>query len=233
MSDKEPLQIEAPDCYLKICGLREPADVYHCISEGIDAVGMLVSKHRLPESHADILSWEDARSLAQITLGTQTKATLLCHTQQPNDLASGLEFIEPQAVQIQVPYNTALIQTVKRTNKSILVTQTIKMAAHWNIDDAISNMSDAVEDENIAFFLLDNPRGGSGGTIDWSLAAKIRDYYSTKKFILAGGINATNFEKARSIVEPFGFDVMTGARINRGNLDNDEISRLSRLAAKS
>lgn len=61
--------------------------------------------------------------------------------------------------------------------------------------------------------------GGTGKTIDWGLAREIV-LASTKKVILAGGLNAANVGEAIRIVRPYAVDVSSGVESSPGIKDH-------------
>jgi phosphoribosylanthranilate isomerase len=66
-------------------------------------------------------------------------------------------------------------------------------------------------------------RGGTGRTIDWSLAARIA---RERPVILSGGLNASNVLDAIAAVKPFGIDVSSGVESAPGIKDPDKLRSL-------
>jgi len=60
-----------------------------------------------------------------------------------------------------------------------------------------------------AFILLDAGAGGTGEVFDWKTAEGI-----DLPFILAGGLNPTNINKAREVLHPWAVDVSSGVETN-------------------
>ncbi|WP_244232757.1 phosphoribosylanthranilate isomerase [Methylacidiphilum caldifontis] len=74
-------------------------------------------------------------------------------------------------------------------------------------------------------FLLDSPSekwGGSGKPFDWGKASLLRQHYSYP-FILAGGLNPDNIQRALREVEPFGVDVSSGVEKYPGKKDKKKL----------
>ncbi len=71
-------------------------------------------------------------------------------------------------------------------------------------------------------------RGGTGQTFDWSLANLVKE--QGVPLILAGGINASNIEKAIQLVSPYAIDISSGVESEPGKKDYNKMSDVIRLA---
>ncbi|HEY4244182.1 MAG TPA: phosphoribosylanthranilate isomerase [Kofleriaceae bacterium] len=71
----------------------------------------------------------------------------------------------------------------------------------------------------VAALLLDAPRGGSGVTFDWSLAAEARRRDPQRRFVLAGGLTPDNVAAAIAEVRPWAVDVASGCESAPGVKD--------------
>jgi phosphoribosylanthranilate isomerase len=63
---------------------------------------------------------------------------------------------------------------------------------------------------------------GTGQSIDWSIARKIRESVRLP-VILAGGLNSGNVNQAIAAVNPYGVDVISGVENPVGRKDPDKI----------
>jgi phosphoribosylanthranilate isomerase len=66
-------------------------------------------------------------------------------------------------------------------------------------------------------------RGGTGCTIDWSVAAPIA---ARRRTLLAGGLTPDNVAEAVALVQPFGIDVSSGVERSPGVKDHARIRAL-------
>ncbi len=66
-------------------------------------------------------------------------------------------------------------------------------------------------------------RGGTGRTVDWSVAAGIA---RRRRVVLAGGLTAENVGEAIARVRPFGIDVSSGVEAAPGIKDHGRIKAL-------
>jgi phosphoribosylanthranilate isomerase len=70
-------------------------------------------------------------------------------------------------------------------------------------------------------------RGGTGKICDWNLAQKINIPY-----ILAGGLNIQNINKALQFLKPFALDISSGVEKSPGIKDYDKIKQIMYCALK-
>jgi phosphoribosylanthranilate isomerase len=71
-------------------------------------------------------------------------------------------------------------------------------------------------------------RGGTGRTIDWSVAAAIA---ARRRSILAGGLTVENVGEAIRRVRPFGIDVSSGVELSPGVKDHGRLRALFQAVA--
>lgn len=87
-------------------------------------------------------------------------------------------------------------------------------------------------------FLLDTAsvlsRGGSGRTFCWSLAKEAAQH-TTKRIIIAGGLDACNVQQAIDEAQPWGVDVCSRIETEPGRKDHTKMRQFiqAALAAKS
>ncbi|MBC8375130.1 MAG: phosphoribosylanthranilate isomerase [FCB group bacterium] len=70
--------------------------------------------------------------------------------------------------------------------------------------------------------------GGTGKTHDWKISQEICTRNSLP-VLLAGGLSPDNIQAARTVVNPSGFDLCSGVRID-GNLDQRKLHKFMGLA---
>jgi phosphoribosylanthranilate isomerase len=90
--------------------------------------------------------------------------------------------------------------------------------------DAFLAMAEFQGRANVRGFLIDafsdHAYGGTGQTVDWSLA---QEAARSNPVILAGGLNPTNVAGAIQMVRPYGVDVSSGVEKSPGKKDPDKV----------
>lgn len=84
---------------------------------------------------------------------------------------------------------------------------------------------------NVRGFLIDafsdQAYGGTGQTVDWTLA---QEAARSAPIILAGGLNPGNVAQAVQMVRPYGVDVSSGVERSPGKKDPDKVQAFIRTA---
>ncbi|MBP7284941.1 MAG: phosphoribosylanthranilate isomerase [Leptospiraceae bacterium] len=106
---------------------------------------------------------------------------------------------------------------------------------HKNIIPQVS-VKEFITDEDLKkydteFVILDSYKqglgGGSGNSFEWENAKKV-----SRKYLLAGGLNPSNVEKAISVVHPYGVDVASGVESSPGEKDKKLIKEFIQNAKR-
>jgi phosphoribosylanthranilate isomerase len=102
----------------------------------------------------------------------------------------------------------------------------------WRAIPVDTSFSTVNVEESAAFeaFLLDSPvetYGGSGRTFDW---VRVRNV--TARFVLAGGLDASNVEEAISVAKPWGVDACSRLESAPGRKDRKKMCDFVRAAER-
>jgi phosphoribosylanthranilate isomerase len=198
--------------WVKICGLRERADVAVAAAAGADAVG-LVFHAPSPRN----VSLEQARELrASVPAGVDCVAVFLHPSQALVDAV--LEAVRPDWLQadaedlvsLRLPAEQRVLQ-VLRSGKALAFEQRLR-----------SNLP--------ARCLFESARSGAGERADWSEAARLA---RRTQLVLAGGLESANVADAVRAVRPFGVDVSSGVERERGVKDAMRIREFIRAAREA
>ena len=120
------------------------------------------------------------------------------------------DYLSLDLIQLHGEEDLKYIEKVRELKKPIIKAVPVK-----NSSDIIR----AEEYENYCDMILFDTKinsqvsGGSGISFDWNL---LRGYYSSKKWILAGGLNEANIVKALKITNAPIIDVSSGIEKNKG-----------------
>ncbi len=127
------------------------------------------------------------------------------------------EILEIRKILEEIPFD--FVQFV--THDSTLSWNLLK-GLHKNLIPQIS-VKEPIDDEAFKVYdtellILDSYKeglgGGSGNVFEWENARAVK-----REYLLAGGLNPSNVEKAISVLQPFGVDVASGVESSPGEKD--------------
>jgi phosphoribosylanthranilate isomerase len=192
---------------VKICGVTRPDDAAHIAAAGADFLGLNFwprSKRYLSPSRASLVAAAARPARSVQIVGVFVNAAL-------DEIVSLARDIPLDVVQLhgdESPDTVAAVAAATHLPVWKAVAATAPELARldaWPVDA----------------LLLDAPSsgyGGSGASFDWSLARTARDR-TTRKLVLAGGLNADNIAAAIAAVEPWAVDVASGVEAAPGIKD--------------
>lgn len=193
---------------IKICGLTRRQDVDMVNEAGPDCVGFVFARSRRQVSPQQALELKKGLKRGIAAVGVFVDAPMeeieaLCR----RGIIDG--------IQLHGAESSACIEELrKRTGLPIIKAVSMKPGLDAGYFDQIP----------ADFLLLDQGKGGTGKTFDWSLIPKIK-----KPFFLAGGLNPENLGEAIRAVGPFGVDLSSGVETD-GVKDREKILRAVRCA---
>lgn len=184
----------ATPLWIKICGLRSPADVAAAAAAGADAVGFVF--HAASPRHLDLRA---AQALAAaVPRGVEKVAVFLHPTQAELDAA--IEAVQPDWVQT----DAADLATLELPDGQ-------RVLPVYRTDRALPTQAALPQR-----YLLESGRSGTGERADWDAAAGLARQCEV---VLAGGLDVANVGTAIAAVRPFGVDVSSGVELTRGVKD--------------
>jgi phosphoribosylanthranilate isomerase len=190
--------------WIKVCGLRTPADVAAACAAGADAIGFVFAP-----SVRRVSSAEATTAAAAAPANVQRVAVFLHPTQA--ELDEVLASFKPDIVQtdaadfatLQVPAGIAVLPVVRAGESR-------EQAPSHN--EASSAGSSSLPTR----CLVEGPRSGTGKVADWHAAAAMA---ARTQVVLAGGLQAGNVAAAVQAVRPWGVDVSSGVESAPGVKD--------------
>lgn len=194
---------------VKICGITNLEDALLAVECGADALGFIFYP----------------RSSRYVTVRT---AADICHRLPPFVTRVGV-FVDELEYEIERALNECLLTALqfhgeeppgfcaKFAAKSIKAIRlrdedSLRLAATYDVDALLLDAYDA------------DAQGGTGKTVDWSLAARASEFVRAP-IILAGGLNANNVETAIRMVRPYAVDVASGVEREPGRKDPSKLRR--------
>ena len=204
---------------VKICGIKSVDIALSAWDSGADMIGLNFSpesKRRVDLKVAVAIynSLQKKRASSLFTVG-------LFYKNSEEEIRKTIS---------EIPFD--FIQFV--THDEIVRWELIRIV-HKNIIPQVS-VKESITDEDLKiydteFVILDSYKqglgGGSGETFDWEKTKKV-----SRKYLLAGGLNPSNVEKAISVLHPFGVDVASGVESSPGEKDKKLIKEFIQNAKR-
>jgi phosphoribosylanthranilate isomerase len=190
--------------FVKICGITRAEDAQAAVECGANAVGFIF----WPQSPRFV---EPSRARDLVASLPREVMAVGVFVNQPADEVNRIaQQVDLGAVQLHGDEDADYIRVMSRP--------VIKAVA---LGGAMPGWLDSVR------ILLDvhDPvkRGGTGRTIDWTLAA---DIARRRDVVLAGGLTPDNISDAISRVQPYGVDVSSGVEVRPGIKDHGRLKAL-------
>ena len=187
---------------IKLCGIKDKESLI--AGENADYIGF-VFYQKSPR----FISALEAKKLKSFLKPNQKLVGLFVNADL-NLLNYINDYLSLDLIQLHGEEDLKYIEKVRELKKPIIKAVPVK-----NSSDIIR----AEEYENYCDMILFDTKissqvsGGSGISFDWNL---LRGYYSSKKWILAGGLNEANVVKALKITNAPIIDVSSGIEKNKG-----------------
>ena len=191
---------------VKVCGICRAEDAAGAIDLGASAIGFVF--------------WPDSPRYIEPARARDIAATLPAHI-----TAVGVFVDQPVAYVIEVAklvplgavqlHGAESIDDFTRLNqpliKAVPVTDPFDASTIDGLPSFVTVLLDAHDPVR---------RGGTGRTIDWTVAAAVA---ARRKTILSGGLNAGNVREAIARVQPYMIDVSSGVESAPGRKDPDKL----------
>jgi phosphoribosylanthranilate isomerase len=194
---------------VKICGITREEDAQLAVQLGASAIGLV-----LWPGSPRYLGAQRARAIVE-TLPAHVTAVGVFVNQPLDDVRRAAEIAALGAVQLHgeesLEYAQALLQPVV---KAVPVTSGFDPATLGAWPPEITVLLDAHDPVR---------RGGTGTTIDWSVAARAA---VRRPVLLSGGLTPENVRDAISQVRPFGIDLSSGVERAPGIKDPERLRAL-------
>jgi phosphoribosylanthranilate isomerase len=178
--------------WVKVCGVREPADVEAAVEAGADAIGFVIAANSIRR-----VPIERARVLAEGVPIIRVLVTMDLEPGMVMDAAVGMDAVQPHGA------HAAAAGAAARA-AGLVVLRPIPMTEAPDLS--------AVPEDQIP--MLDSPRPGTGIPFDWKLMNG-----GPRRFVMAGGLGPDNVAEAIRAIHPWGVDASSGLEAEPGRKD--------------
>tara|TARA_Y100000991_G_C21954215_1_gene341279 strand:+ start:467 stop:1108 length:642 start_codon:yes stop_codon:yes gene_type:complete len=193
---------------IKVCGINDKVSMKTAINFKVDYIGLVFY-----ENSPRHISIKSSKELLKIRNNTSKIVAL---TVNPNDdfLFEIKKNVNPDYIQLHGNENPGRCLEIK--NKF-----DIPLIKGLSVKNKSKLMQLTRDFEDICdILILDAPSknlpGGNGKKFDWDI---LKNYKSRKKWMLAGGLNIKNIEKAINITKASAIDISSGLEIRKGVKD--------------
>lgn len=187
---------------VKICGLRRIEDIQYVNEAMPDFAGFIFDSSRrryIDPQKAAGLRAELAPGIKAVGVFVNAPAKLIIDTIK----TAGLDAVQLHGNESDEFITQAKIET------GLPVIKAFHISSAEDLEKACASSADMI--------LLDNGKGGTGKSFDWSLLKDV-----PRDFILAGGLDADKAAEAVKTVRPWGLDASSGLETD-GLKDHDKI----------
>lgn len=194
---------------VKICGVRRPEDALLAADLGASAIGFVF----WPGSPRFIDPFRAKRIVAALP---PLVATIGVFVNQPLEHVAGIaRLLDLAAVQLHGEEDPcSFLRAGLRVIKAVAVAEPFDDDAARQVPAPVTILLDAHDPIR---------RGGTGQTIEWSIAARVA---ASRRTILSGGLNPSNVRAAVEQVQPYAVDVSSGVESAPGIKDPDKLRAL-------
>jgi phosphoribosylanthranilate isomerase len=197
----------------KICGLTRPADAARAVEAGASYLGVVFA------SGPRLVTVEQAARIA--AAGGSVPTFGVYGDQTVDDILRISDHAGLAGAQLHGPYSRAAAATLRAGG--LRVWRVVRLAAQGDLDllDDATSESDAVHVEP----MVPHAAGGSGVSLDRSLARAARARLTGHVMVLAGGLTPATVAQAVALVRPEVVDVSSGVEGLPGQKDPEKIAR--------
>jgi phosphoribosylanthranilate isomerase len=194
---------------VKICGVTRLEDALMAAELGASAIGFVF----WPESPRFVDPWRARAIVGALPPGVSAIGVFV---DQPSDYVRGVAgLLRLNAVQLHGSETVdAFTGPGHRVIKALAVNDGFDLAQARTLPPDVTVLLDAHDPIR---------RGGTGQTIDWSVAAAVA---AERRTILSGGLNAENVRNAVPQVRPYMIDVSSGVESAPGIKDPGKLRGL-------
>jgi phosphoribosylanthranilate isomerase len=198
---------------VKICGITRPEDAVVAAELGASMIGLLF----WPQSPRAVDRLRAREIVSVLPAGVDAVGVFVNQTEEAVEIAQEVGL---RAIQLHGDEQPESYRALVSNTNGISVIKAVAVTG----ESAVRRALDVPEGAKVLLDAHDAvKRGGTGRTIDWSLASAIA---RKRPVVLSGGLNAGNVIEAIVAVHPAGIDVSSGVESSPGIKDPDKLRSL-------
>lgn len=203
---------------VKICANKNIYDAQSCIDAKADIIGILVGQEH---NSNDFVNKETAKEIANY-VGDQCDVSLVTHLKNADKIIDLTNYIGNNIIQLHSDIEEGEVEKIRKQLPEVKIVRLIHVSEKGEICTDISKIKYADYYLLDSFNLKTNQVGGTGLTHDWNKSNEIIKKLDKPTF-LAGGLNPKNVAQAILIAKPYGVDVNSGCKNEKGIKDRNKV----------
>ena len=203
---------------VKICANKSIEDAKLSIDAGADIIGILVGQEHSSNDFVDKYKAKEIMDYAK----DKCDVSLVTHLTNADEIIELTKFIGNNIIQLHSDIDELEVEKIATELPDVQLVRLIHVSAEGKICTDYKKM------KYVDFYLLDsfnlktNQVGGTGLTHDWNKSGELIKVLDKPTF-LAGGLNPENVADAIKQANPYGVDVNSGCKNNKGVKDKDKV----------
>jgi phosphoribosylanthranilate isomerase len=212
---------------VKICGITSEEEIRFCVAAGAHALGFVVE---YPVEVPWNLDRHAAAGLMRRVPPFVSRVIVV--GDDPAAIIEATELLKPHAVQLHgnepIDVTASLASEIRALGAAALkpLRFSVETGKCRSVCEDPVEAARLIENAGVDALILDSVSdsrpAGTGRSIDWGLARKIRDGVRLP-VVLAGGLNPANVGGAVAAVRPYAVDVISGVETARGRKDPSKV----------
>jgi len=203
---------------VKICANRNIYDAQSCIEAKADIIGILVGQEH---NSNDFVNKETAKEISDY-VGDKCDISLVTHLKNAYEIIELTKYIGNNMIQLHSDIDEGEVEKIRNQLPEVKLVRLIHISEKGEIYTDINKIKYADYYLLDSFNLKTNQVGGTGLTHDWNKSNEIIKKLDKPTF-LAGGLNPENVAQAILIVKPYGVDVNSGCKNEKGIKDRNKV----------
>lgn len=205
---------------VKICANKSIKDAKMSLEAGADIIGILVGQEHVSN---DFVNKDTAKEINDF-INKRCDVSLVTHLTHADEIIELTKYIGNNIIQLHSDISENEVKKIVDNLPDIKLVRLIHISKDGTICTDYKNMKYA------DFYLLDsfnlktNQVGGTGLTHDWNKSRELIQILDKPTF-LAGGLNPENVGQAIKLAQPYGVDVNSGCKNDKGVKDKEKVRK--------